>query len=67
MFVTTWALSLPWFWSNVPAIVPDVVVAVGLLGLLVTGIWALWGEDLARWWNPPAPEVEEAQHGGGLT
>ena len=46
---------------------PDVVIVLGILGILTTGVWALWGEDLrARWW-PPAPEVEEAEHGGGLT
>lgn len=46
---------------------PDVVIILGILGLGATGVWALWGGDLRAWWSPPTPEVEEAQHGGGLT
>ena len=46
---------------------PDVVIVLGILGILGTGVWALWGEDLRQWWSPEAPEVEEATHGGSVT
>ena len=46
---------------------PDVVLVVGFLAVVATGVWALWGEDLRRWLAPDSEDVEEAQHGGGLT
>lgn len=44
---------------------PDVVLVVGVLALLVTGVWALWGDAIARWWSPPAPETDEGRPGAG--
>lgn len=46
---------------------PDVVIVVGIVALLGAGVWALWWDDLRRWWDPPTEEVDEATHGGGLT
>jgi hypothetical protein len=46
---------------------PDVVVILGILGIFVGGVWALWGPELRRWWWPPEPAIEEAPHGGGVT
>jgi len=46
---------------------PDVVLVVGFLAVVATGIWALWGEDLRKWLKPGSEEPEPAQHGGGLT
>ena len=46
---------------------PDVLLVVGFLAVLATGIWALWGEDLRHWLSPGSEDTEPAQHGGGLT
>jgi hypothetical protein len=46
---------------------PDVLVILGVVAVAGTGVWALWWNDLRDWWSPPAPEVEEATHGGAVT
>jgi hypothetical protein len=46
---------------------PDVVIIVGILGLLFGGVWALWGGDIRDRLDPPHREVEQAPHGGGVT
>jgi len=46
---------------------PDLVLALGFLAVVLTGVWALWGEDLRQWLYPNHEDVEPAQHGGGLT
>lgn len=46
---------------------PDVVIVLGILGVFAIGVWALWGEDLRAWIDPPEEEVDPATHGGGVT
>lgn len=46
---------------------PDVVLAVGVLALLATGVWALWGDELRQWWSPDAPETDQTESGPGMT
>lgn len=46
---------------------PDVVIVLGIVGIFVVGVWALWGKDLRERFWPDTPEIEEATHGGGLT
>ena len=47
---------------------PDVVIVVGIVGLLLGGVWSLWGEDLRAWWHPhPDKPIKEAPGGGGVT
>jgi hypothetical protein len=48
---------------------PDVVIVLGIVGLLLGGVWSLWGDDLRAWWHPPAKDqkVAPAPGGGGVT
>jgi hypothetical protein len=46
---------------------PDVVIIVGILGLLLGGIWVLWGGDIKNRLHPRQPEVQQVPHGGGVT
>ena len=47
---------------------PDVVIVVGIVGLLFGGVWSLWGDDIRGWWHPPAKqEIKDAPGGGGVT
>ena len=31
---------------------PDVIIVLALVLLATTGVWALWGEQLASLWHP---------------
>lgn len=46
---------------------PDVVVVVGVLLVLCTGVWAIWGKDLEAWWHPPTKQTEDAKTNSGTT
>ena len=46
---------------------PDVVVVAGIVAVFVTGVWAIWGEDLKAWWSPPTKETEKVEHHGDFT
>ncbi len=46
---------------------PDIVVVAGVVTVLLTGVWALWGEDLRQWWKPTQKQTEDVKHGGGVT
>jgi hypothetical protein len=46
---------------------PDIVIVVGILGLVLGGILALWWPDIRDRLHPRTPAVEQAPHGGGVT
>jgi len=46
---------------------PDVVIVLGIVAVIATGVWSLWGDELASWWRPGRPAVEEAPPTAGTT
>jgi hypothetical protein len=46
---------------------PDVVLALGVAGLLGFGVWALWGDDLKSWFSPAKEAPAVAEPSGGTT
>ena len=48
----------------------DALIVVAILGVLVVGVWALWGDDVRAalgWSTPDEPTVEPAPAPGGQT
>jgi hypothetical protein len=45
----------------------DAVLVVGVLALLATGVWALWGKDIRAWFAPEKPAPVVVPPSGGTT
>jgi hypothetical protein len=45
----------------------DAVLVLGVLALLVVGVWALWGKEIRGWFAPEKPVPVVAPPTGGTT
>jgi hypothetical protein len=43
----------------------DALIALAILAVLVTGVWALWWDDVRSAWHHEAPTVEPVKPGAG--
>jgi hypothetical protein len=45
----------------------DAVLVLGVVGLLVVGVWALWAKEIRGWFGPEKPVPVVVTPSGGTT